>query len=137
MPIKSSFRSGQTPRVCCYSADSRSKGCRFESLQERRENLLLESQLCVLTPIRCPFHPVLPQWHVKDPGYSNKNAGGRLHLNTQTPLTQRNRSELTMLSRHSVETYKENELTRNSSGNTGPQSSQLAQTGSNWSKEWN
>ena len=26
--------------------------------------------------------PVLPQWHVKDPGHSAKSAGGRLHLKT-------------------------------------------------------
>ena len=31
--------------------------------------------------------PVLPQWHVKDPGYSAKSAGGRLHLTMHTPLT--------------------------------------------------
>ena len=29
---------------------------------------------------------MLPQWHVKDPGYSAKSAGGRLHLNMHTPL---------------------------------------------------
>ena len=47
--------------------------------------------------------PVLPQWHVKDPGYSAKSAGSRLHLDTHTPLSQRSRSVLTMpLSRHSV-----------------------------------
>ena len=28
--------------------------------------------------------PVLPQWHVKDPGHSAKSAGGRLQLNTHT-----------------------------------------------------
>ena len=28
--------------------------------------------------------PILPQWHVKDPGHSAKSAGGRLHLNTYT-----------------------------------------------------
>ena len=28
--------------------------------------------------------PVLPQWHVKDPGHSAKSAGGRLHLNMHT-----------------------------------------------------
>ena len=51
---------------------------------------------------------MLPQWHVKDSGHSAKSAGGRLHLNTHTPLTQRSRSGLTMtLSRHSVETYHE------------------------------
>ena len=38
--------------------------------------------------IQSLFHPVLSQLHVKDPGHSAKNAGGRLHLNTHTPLTQ-------------------------------------------------
>ena len=33
--------------------------------------------------------PVLPQWHVKYPVHSAKSAGGRLHLNTHTPLTHR------------------------------------------------
>ena len=54
--------------------------------------------------------PVLPQWHVKKKktGHSAKSAGGRLHLNTHTPLTQRSRSGLTMpLSMHSVGTYQE------------------------------
>ena len=52
--------------------------------------------------------PVLPQWHVKDPGYSAKSAGGRLHLYMHTPLTQRSRSGLTMPpSKHSVGTYQE------------------------------
>ena len=51
---------------------------------------------------------MLPQWHVKDPSHSAKSAGGRLHLNTHTPLTQRSRSGLTMLlSRHCVGTYPE------------------------------
>ena len=47
---------------------------------------------------------MLPQWHVKkNPGHSAKSAGGRLHLNMHTPLTQWSRSGLTMpLSRHSV-----------------------------------
>ena len=71
--------------------------------------------------------PVSLQWHVKDPCHSAKSAGGRLHQNTHTPLTQRNRSGLTMpLWRHSVETLW-NELTRNLSGNIRPQSSQLAE----------
>ena len=38
--------------------------------------------------------PVLPQWHVKDPGHSVWSTGGRLHLNTHTPLTQRSLSGL-------------------------------------------
>ena len=50
--------------------------------------------------------PVLPPWHIKDPGHSAKSAGVRLHLNTHTPLTQQSRSGLTMpLSRHRVGTY--------------------------------
>ena len=52
--------------------------------------------------------PVLPQWHVKDPGHSAESAGGKLHQNTRTLLIQQNRSGLTMpLSRHSVGTYQE------------------------------
>ena len=52
--------------------------------------------------------PVLPQWHVNDCDHSAKSAGGRLHLNTHTSLTQRSRSGLTMpQSRHSVGIYQE------------------------------
>ena len=51
---------------------------------------------------------MLPQWHVKDPGHSAKSAGGRLNLNTHTPLTQRSRSGLTMsLCMYSMETCQE------------------------------
>ena len=50
----------------------------------------------MLTPIRCPFQPELPQWHVEDPGHFAKSEDGRLHLNMHTPLTQRSRSGLTM-----------------------------------------
>ena len=52
--------------------------------------------------------PVLPQWHVNDPSHSVKSAGGRLHLNTHKPLTQRSRNRMIMLLfRHSVGTYPE------------------------------
>ena len=72
--------------------------------------------------------PVLPQWHVKDPGHSARSADGRFHLNTHTPLTQQSRSGLTMpLSRHCVGTLSGNKFTHNSSGNTRSQSSQLAE----------
>ena len=64
--------------------------------------------------------PVLPQWHVKDPGHSAKSAGGRLHLNTHTPLIQRCRSVLTMLlSRHNVGTYQETSLHATRQGTLG------------------
>ena len=49
------------------------------------------------------FILMLLQWHVKDPSHSAKSAGGRLNLNTYTPLTQRSQSGLTMLlSRHNT-----------------------------------
>ena len=70
---------------------------------------------------------MLPQWHVKDPGHSAKSAGGRLHVNMHTLLTQLCQNGLTMPSRHSVGTYQENEVTRNSSCNARLQSSQLAE----------
>ena len=64
--------------------------------------------------------PVLPQKHVKDPSHSSQSAGGRLHLNTHTPLTQRSRSGLTMpLSGHSVGTYQETSLHATRQGTLG------------------
>ena len=51
---------------------------------------------------------MLMQWHIKDPGHSAKSAGGSLHLNMHTPVTQQTKSGLIMpLSRQSVETYPE------------------------------
>ena len=68
---------------------------------------------------------MLPLWHMKDPGYSA--AGGRLHLNSHTPMTQRSQSGLTMpLSRHSVGTYPEM-TSRKLSENVWPQLSQLTE----------
>ena len=106
--------------------DSRSKGCEFESRQERRENFLLQSQLCVL--IRCPFHPRVTAVTVKHPGNFTKSAGDWLHLNTYTPSTERSRSGLTMpLSRYSVEIYQATNSHATRQGNSRPQSSQLAE----------
>ena len=57
--------------------------------------------LCAVFDVH--FISMLPQWHVKDPSHFAKSAGGRLHLNTHTPLTQQSQSGLTIsLSRHSV-----------------------------------
>ena len=72
--------------------------------------------------------PCIPQWHVKVPGHFAKSTGGRLHLNTHTPLTQRSLIGLTMpLSRRSVGIYLETSSHTNSPGNTQPQTSQLAE----------
>ena len=64
--------------------------------------------------------PVLPQWHENDPGLLAKSVGGRLHLNTHTPLTQRSWSGLTMpLSRHGVGTHQETSSHATRKGNLG------------------
>ena len=47
---------GNRSRLLVWAPDSISKGCEFEFRQERWEKFLLQSQLCVLTLIRCPFH---------------------------------------------------------------------------------
>ena len=71
--------------------------------------------------------PVLPQWHVKDPGHSAKSAGGRLRLKHAYTLdpTKSERADNAAV-QALCGNVSENELTRNSSGNTRPQSSQLA-----------
>ena len=57
-------------------------------------------ELSVLTLLWCLFVPP-PSIAVahKDPGHSAKSAGGSLHLDVHTPLTQQSQSGLTMLSR--------------------------------------
>ena len=72
-----------------------------------------ELTLCVDSSSVSVLPPVLPHWHVKDPSHSAQSAGGRLHLNTNIPLTQRSRKRLTMpLCRHRVGTYPETVLTQ-------------------------
>ena len=72
--------------------------------------------------------PALPQWHIKDPGHSAKSAGGRLHLKHAYTLDP-TKSEWDDYA--AVQTkcgnLSGNELTRNLSGNTRPQSSQLTE----------
>ena len=90
----------QTPdRKVVSSNPGRSSGRIFFS----RVNFL------VLTLIWCPYHPLLWQWHVKDPNHSAKSAGGRLYMNTHVcTLNSPSQSRLTMLvCRHSVWTYQE------------------------------
>ena len=73
--------------------------------QECWENFHLQSQLCVLTLIRCLFHSRVTAVARKRPWscHSAKSAGGRLLLKTHTPLTHQSQSGLTMpLSRQSV-----------------------------------
>ena len=66
-----------------------------------------ESTLCADSYL-VSVPPPCYQWQVKDPDHSAKSAGGRLHLNMHTPLTERIWCGLTMpLFRHSVGTYLE------------------------------
>ena len=70
---------------------------------------------------------VLPRWNVKVQSCSAKSAGGRLHLNMHTLLTQWRQSGITMLSMHSVGTYQGNECTCMWSGNTCSQLFQITE----------
>ena len=85
---------GSRDSLLVTASDSWSKGCKFESRQKRRDNSLLQSWLCVLTLIRCPFHSHVTTMTRKHPRLSAKSADGRLNLNTHTSLTQRSRSGL-------------------------------------------
>ena len=111
--VSSLVLSAQSTTEDYIRAIGESAGLVIERLRDQiaagaAENFLLQSQLCVLTLIRCPCHPRVTAVAGKKPGHSAKSAGGRLHLNTHTPLTQRSRSELTMpISRRSAGTYPE------------------------------
>ena len=57
------YELGQRESLLVRAPDSRSKGCEFESLQKRRENFLLQSQPCVLTPKHVyTFDPTKSEW---------------------------------------------------------------------------
>ena len=71
---------------------------------------------------------VLPQWHVEDPGHSAKSAGGRLNLDKHTLLAQRSRSGADYGAAQAYcGSVSGNELARNSSGYTQPQSAQFSE----------
>ena len=83
----------------------------YRRLQEWQENFLPQSQLCVLTLIRCPFQPHVTTVARKRPWSFFQKCSDRLHLNMHTPLTQQSQSGLTMLlSRHSLGTFLESSL---------------------------
>ena len=108
--------------------DSSSKGCEFKSRQERRENFLLQSQLCVLTLIRCPFHPRVSAVPRKRPRSFCQKCRWRVtpkHAYTLGP-SKSERADYTAVQAECGNLSK-NELTRNSSGITRLQSSQLAE----------
>ena len=64
--------------------------------------------LCLLTLVRCPFHPRVTAVARKRPRSFCQKCRWTLHLNTHTPLAQRGRNGLTMpLSKHSAGPYPE------------------------------
>ena len=81
--------------------------------------------LCWL--IRCPFQHNVNAVVRKIRRLFCQTCRWQVTPNKYTPMIQRCRSGLTMLSRHSVGTYQRNELTRISSGNACQQSSQLVE----------
>ena len=108
--------------------DSRLKGCEFESWQERRENFLLQSQLCVLILIRCPFTPRVTVVARKTPQSFCQTCRWQVtpeHAYTfdQTKSVWADYAAVQALCGN----LSENELTRNSSRNTRSQSSQLVE----------
>ena len=76
--------------------DSWSKGCQFDPGRSGGTIFFSRVSFVCWLSVGVRSIPVLPQWHVKDPGLSVISAGGWLHLNTHTPLTQRSRSGLTL-----------------------------------------
>ena len=93
----------------------------------------------MLTLIWCPFHPRVTAVGRKRPRSFRQKCRWQVTPKHAHTLTQRRPTGLTMpLSRHSVGTYPENDLTRNLSS-IRPQSSQLAEP--LWTdpgiKEWN
>ena len=109
--------------------DSWSKGCKFESWQERQENFLLQCQLCVLTLIRCPFHPhVTTVAHKRPRSFCQKCRWRVTPKHTYTLDPSKPEWADYAVVHAECGNLSGNELTRNSSGNTRLQSSQLAKS---------
>ena len=108
--------------------DSWSKGCEFQSWQKRCENFILQSQLCVLTLIWCPFHPRITAAAHKMPQSFCQKCRWQVTPKHYTHLWPNEvRVGWLCCCPGTVWEPIRNELTRNSSGNTGSQLSQLAE----------
>ena len=122
------FQWGSWDSLSVRAPDSWSKGCEFEPQQERRENFLFQSQLCVRTLIWCLFHPHVTPVARKRPWSFCQKCRWQVtpkHTCTLDP------SKLEWADYTAVQAecgnLSGNELTRNSSGHTQSQSSQLAE----------
>ena len=91
----------------------------FESRQERRQNFLLQIQLCVLTLIWCPFHPRVTAVECKIPRSFCQKCRWQVKPKHAYTLDT-SKSEWADYAAVQAEcgNLSGNELTRNSSGNT-------------------
>ena len=115
---------GSQDSLFVRAPDSWSKGCRFKSRQERQENFLLQSQLCVLTLIWCLF--CVTGVACKRPRSFCQKCVWQLAPKQEHTLGP-TKLEWVWLCRCPVWEPARNRLTRNLSGNIWPQSSQLAE----------
>ena len=119
---------GSWDSLLVRAPDSWSKGCEFEFRQEWWNNFLLQSELCVLTLIRCPLRPSVTAVALKTSRLFCQKCRWQVtpkHAYTLDP----SKSEWADIAAVQAECENPwgNELTRNSSGNTRLQSSQLAE----------
>ena len=128
MDLWAIYQLGSRDSLLVRAPDSWSKGFGFESRQQRQENFLLQSQLCVPILIRCLFHPRVIAVERKRPLSFFQKRRWQVtpkHAYTLDP----SKSELADYAAVQAECGNQsgNELTRNSSGNTLLQSSQLSE----------
>ena len=127
--LKASYKlSGSWDSLLVRAPDSWSKDCEFEPWQEQRENFILQSQLCVLTLIRCPFHPCVTAVACKRPQSLCQKCRWQVtpkHAYTLDPTKSEWADYATVQAQ--CGNLSENELTCKPSGNTLSQSSQLAE----------
>ena len=126
--IRSTTLVGSQDSLLVRVPDSLSKGCKFEFRLEWQETFLLQSQLCVLTLILCPLYPCVTAVARKRPWSFCQKGRWQVtlkHAYTFDPM------KLERADYAAVQAWcgnlPGNELTRNLSGNTRPQSSQLAE----------
>ena len=81
--IQTTSRHQSFPYICLVHIPLRDKDC-VSILPGAAGEF---TSLCWLLFCVCS-NPLLLQWNVKDPSHFDKSAGGRLHLNTNTPLTK-------------------------------------------------
>ena len=136
--VRDALRWGSRDSLLVRAPDSWSKGCEFESRHERRKHFLLQSQLFVLTLIRCPFHPRVTAVARKRTRSFCQKCRWQVTLK-HAYILEPSKSEWVDYAAVQAEcgNLPANELTRNSSGNTRSQSSQLAEPLWTDPVEWN